>query len=331
MAARVNSDLPLPGHWIRALAGFVAVGAALYLAAAVAAGAGQSVEALVRLGVWTAVAGTLMASVAYLIRFVRWQWLTVRLGHTIAPGYNLRVYMAGLALTSSPGKVGETVRTVLLLRKGVPAGGSLGAFLADRGADVLGMAALGALAGLWAGARSPVLEWLLAGLLVVTPLAAWAVRRKWISALVPIASTRWPRLARWAGFAVSPVAAWARLWTPVAFLGYAAFAVVAYGLQALVFAAYVDALGGNVGMLRCVVIFANAMLLGAASMVPGGLGATEAALVYQLTQTGMPMPDAVAAAIALRLSTLWFAILLGVLAILSFAGSEKASVASPRP
>lgn len=323
MTAGRQANLPPPHRWIRPLAVSIAVAVALYLGALIVAGVAESTEALARLGAATALAGTLVASLAYLVRFLRWQWLTARLGHCIAPGYNLRVYIAGLALTASPGKLGETVRSVLLMRVGVPVAGSLGAFLADRGADVVGMAALGAVAGLWAGARSPVLELLLVALLITTPLAAWAVRRGWVNALPRWHAPRWPRMARWIGRAASPIAVWARLWTPAAVLGYATFAFVAYGLQALVFAAYVDALGGTVGTLRCLVIFANAMLLGAASTVPGGLGATEAALVYQLVQAGMAMPDAVMAAIVARLSTLWFSILFGVLALLSFAGPNR--------
>ncbi len=106
-------------------------------------------------------------------------------------------------------------------------------------------------------------------------------------------------------------------------VAFSLFAVVAYGIQALVFAFYVHEMSGGVPVAECMKIFSVAMLLGAASMFPGGLGATEAALVYQLHQAGMDVPGAVAAAIALRLSTLWFAILLGVGALLTFAGRQR--------
>jgi uncharacterized membrane protein YbhN (UPF0104 family) len=66
-------------------------------------------------------------------------------------------------------------------------------------------------------------------------------------------------------------------------------------------------------------------------MIPGGLGATEAALVYQLMQAGMPFADAVAAAIAIRISTLWFAILLGILSLLTFIRSGAVANASANP
>lgn len=322
MAVATQGTVSLPRHWVRALALFIAAGASLYLGAVVFAGADDSAQALLRLGGWTALVGTAVASTAYLIRFLRWQWLIARTGVWVAPWVNLRIYIAGLALTSSPGKVGETLRSVLLLREGVPVAGSLGAFFADRGADVIGVALLGAVAGLVVAARSPVLEWLSIVLLVVTPLAAYALRAGVLDHSVQRWTKRWPRLNGWLRTLTSPAIGWAALWTPVAFLGYVGFAIAAYGVQALVFAAYVAALGGDIEPLRCVVIFANAMLLGAASMLPGGLGATEAAMVYQLTQAGMPAADAVAAAIAVRLSTLWFAILLGVLSLLTFARSS---------
>lgn len=331
MAVATQGALPLPRHWVRALAVFIGVGAALYLMAILTAGAGASAQALARLGIWTVLAGTLAASTAYLIRFARWQWLIARAGVWVKPSLNLRVYLAGLALTSSPGKVGETLRSLLLLKQGVPVAGSLGAFFADRGADLIGVALLGALAGLVVGARSVALEWLAIGLVVATPLAALALRAGLIDHVLERWTTQWPRLHRWLHIAASPAVGWAALWAPVAFLAYIAFAIAAYGVQALVFAAYVTALGGEIEPLRCVVIFANSMLLGAASMVPGGLGATEAAMVYQLTEAGMSAPDAVAAAIATRLSTLWFAVLLGVVALLTFAGGERADTGSVKP
>jgi uncharacterized membrane protein YbhN (UPF0104 family) len=54
-------------------------------------------------------------------------------------------------------------------------------------------------------------------------------------------------------------------------------------------------------------------------MVPAGLGTMEAASVYQLVDAGMSAPDAVAVAIAHRISTLWFGMLLGLISLMSLA------------
>jgi uncharacterized membrane protein YbhN (UPF0104 family) len=321
----------LRGHWIRALVIFIGIGAALYLGAVVVAGAQETRMALTRLGWPLAFAGTAAASVAYLVRFARWHWIIRRLPARVPWLLNLRVYMAGLALTSSPAKIGETLRSALLLERGVPVLQSLGAFLADRGADVIGMAALGAAAGMIGGQRWLALWVICVGLYVSTQVIAWGVRRGCPARLPALFGNTASQFGRAASAALLPVASWASLWSWRSSIAFSAVALIAYGIQALVFAAYVHALGAGIGLARCVEIFASAMLLGAASMIPGGLGATEGALVYELTAAGMPFADAIAAAIAIRLSTLWFAILLGILCLLTFirSGAVASAEASP--
>lgn len=314
-----EAPLQMPQHWLRGVAVSVAAGAAMYLAAIMLSGAGESLSTLRSIGVTNIALGIGAASLAYIVRFARWHWMFRVFGHRIPAGFNFRVYLAGLALTSSPGKLGEAVRSVMLLNRGVPVSTSFAAFVADRGSDVIGVAAMGALAAWLAGGREPVLELIGAVLLLTTGIAALALRR----GILRNALSSLLGVDGWIGRLAAPLPRWAVIWTPARSSAFSLFAVVAYGIQALVFAFYVQAIGGTVSAAECVKIFAVAMLLGAASMVPGGLGATEAALVYQLNQAGMAMSDAVAAAIALRLSTLWFAILLGVLALLTFAGRRR--------
>jgi uncharacterized protein (TIRG00374 family) len=169
--------LQLPPHWLRGLAVFIAVGAGIYLTAIIWSGTGESLSAIRSLGLSTVVLGLALASSAYLVRFARWQWILHVLGHQLQPGFNLRVYLAGLALTSSPGKLGEAMRSVLLLNRGVRVSSSFAAFLADRGSDVLGVAALGALAAWVAGTREPILEVVFVALFLITVLAALGLRR----------------------------------------------------------------------------------------------------------------------------------------------------------
>jgi uncharacterized membrane protein YbhN (UPF0104 family) len=316
MSVETASAPTPPVHWLRGVALFIAAGVALYLGAVVLAGADESLGAIVSLGPGVVASGVALASSAYLVRFARWHWMFDRLGHRLPAVFNLRVYLAGLALTSSPGKLGEAIRSVLLLRARVPVPDSFAAFVADRGADVLGVALLGAVAAWAGGTRELLLEALAIGGFVVTGAVAVTVRRGRFAIALQSRGGR----GGWTARLAAPLPRWALLWTPARSASFSLLAFAAYGCQALVFAGYVSVLGGGVAVADCVRIFAVSMLLGAASMVPGGLGATEAALVYQLHSLGVPSPQAVAAAIALRLSTLWVAILLGVVALWSFAG-----------
>jgi uncharacterized protein (TIRG00374 family) len=93
--------------------------------------------------------------------------------------------------------------------------------------------------------------------------------------------------------------------------------MAAYGLQAAVFAYYVEAVALSLPVWWCVAIFSSATLLGAVSMVPSGLGVMEAALVVQLTVAGAAPEAAVAAALLTRLSTLWVGVAIGSGALIS--------------
>jgi uncharacterized protein (TIRG00374 family) len=77
--------------------------------------------------------------------------------------------------------------------------------------------------------------------------------------------------------------------------------------------------------LSCVFIFAFAMMVGAISVLPGGLGSTEATMVGLLATQHVPADVAVVATALVRVTTLWFAVALGLCA-LPLALAQK-----PRP
>jgi glycosyltransferase 2 family protein len=255
-----------------------------------------------------------VSSTAFLWRFGRWAICLCSFGYRLPVGFNLLVYLSGLALTASPGKLGETFRSVLLTGRGVRVRHSLGAFVTDRLSDVLGVCLLGIAAGAMVAGPWP---WLLTGAFVVlfatSALAAAALRH-------PVSGAMWHWLAermRWLPVrgGKSTLDAWATLWAPARSLGFATLAILAYGTQALVFVAICRRAGVPILAPDGIVVFVNATLFGAASFVPGGLGTMEAALVYQLIERGTAEHDAVSIAVAIRLVTLWMGIGLGAVSL----------------
>lgn len=289
---------------------FVLAGAAIYLGAALWGGRESLTGAFALLGLPALLGASAVASVSYLIRFVRWHLALRTLGSPVPAGPNLRIYLSGLALTASPGKAGETIRSVLLLPFGVPVARSLGAFFADRLSDVLGVCLLGALA-VGAGRMSfNYAAVAFAAIFAGSFLLRFALLHPLLLARCIALAARWGR--RPGSLLLDAMVQWARLWSLHRAIGFTALAVCAYGLQALVFAWICDRVGVLMTAARAVEIFVNATLLGAASMVPGGLGAMEAALMLQLVDQGASRGVAVAAAIAVRLVTLWCGVLIGL-------------------
>ena len=270
---------------------------------------------------WPGLAWALAATVLSLVlRVLRWQWLMRELGHRLSWTLQTRVYMAGLALSSTPGKLGETSRAALLVPHGVPVSHTLGAFVCDRLSDLVGVAALAAASALLMGKRQLGFE----VLAVTIALGSLGVAALWradggqgrlAGFIARWHRGPWPAWASWLG---APATAWAAAWRGTRPLGYVAIALATYGLQAWAFALIVERVHPGLSAWSCVFIFASSTLVGAASMVPGGLGTMDAALVWQLHAQGVPTEAAVVATLAARACTLWFVTLLGVGAMLSF-------------
>ena len=101
---------------------------------------------------------------------------------------------------------------------------------------------------------------------------------------------------------------------------------IAWGLTSAVFVGLCVGMGLPLDPVVAFGIYPLAMLIGALSFVPGGVGTTELAIVLMLNRLGISTADAIAVAVAARVVTLWYAILVGALAmpIAEFASRKRA-------
>jgi glycosyltransferase 2 family protein len=316
---------PISPNIIRATAVFVGSGVIFYSGSLLFVDRQVTFDALLTLGIPTLIIGALLSSSSYLWRFFRWQKVLNMLKYDIPLGHNLLIYLSGLALTATPGKVGETFRSALLLPHGVRVPHSFAAFLTDRATDVLGMLLLGVIAATVLSQQTYLWVLALIGLLGVSILLAKII-------VCPKADLIWTWLRnqtfRWIPTASGRVMieSWAGLWVFPSVVGFTILALIAYGTQALVFAWFCLSVSVELPLAQLVLIFVKATLFGAASMLPGGLGAMEASLVYQLMDLGVDSSIAISLAIAIRLVTLWFGMLLGGLAMLSVTNRLRLTV-----
>ena len=87
-------------------------------------------------------------------------------------------------------------------------------------------------------------------------------------------------------------------------------------MQGLAFIYLLSVVGVEVAPTTALAVYAVSLLAGALSFVPGGIGTTEAVMGLLLLQLGADPAQAVAAPIINRLTTLWYAVALGLLASL---------------
>lgn len=305
----------------RPLSWSILLGCTAY-AAVVVAGYGPSIsDASQRLGFagW----GTLLAlSLAnYLLRYLRWHGYLRFLGDRVAPGLHLAYYLAGFAFTTTPGKLGEAVRSLYLRRHTVSFTHSLSALFVERFLDVLAMALL-ALAVAWSleDTRLPAIA---AALVVVALLILlrWPRLHTWLAAISQPERTNGLRaaIARLASLLQTSAA----LLAPSALYGGLMIGLIAWAAEGVGLWLILDTLGTGTPLYQAIGIYAAAVLAGALSFIPGGLGSTEAVMVLLLSFAGVDTADALAATLICRIVTLWFAVAIGMLVI---AGLETKGI-----
>ena len=74
-----------------------------------------------------------------------------------------------------------------------------------------------------------------------------------------------------------------------------------------------DWMGAEIAPTTAIAIFLFSTLAGGLTGAPGGVGGAEAAMVALLTLEGVPLAMSIPATAIIRLTTLWFAIVIGLL------------------
>jgi uncharacterized protein (TIRG00374 family) len=307
----------------------VAAGVAVYVGFTVWADARNVGRALASFAWTAALAGVGLALCNYLVRFVRWHYYLRVLGLEVPAGESLLVFLGGFALTVTPGKLGEAVKAFLLREsRGIPAARTAPIVIAERFTDLLGLLLLTG-AGVFTFevdrrflAAGAVLIGL--GLLVVSveSVAAFALRLL----------ARLPGLGRFAHKLEEFYRATAALLRPGPLVVAVALSVVSWSFECLAFWLVVRGFPGATLALRAAVfIYSTMTVAGALSFLPGGLGVTEMGMLALLGKlgTGTGRSVAAAATFVTRACTLWFAVAVGLVALLLFVRRTHVALALP--
>jgi uncharacterized protein (TIRG00374 family) len=192
--------------------------------------------------------------------------------------------------------------------------------IAERITDLIALMLL-CLLGIFSYANDPTFRLLLglSGLMVLALTGALASSRVMaavarISAKLPLIKRVAPKVAEF-GEAMSATLTAGPLALTTALSGAAwlceclGFWLVIHGLP-----------GASAPLQLAIFIYAATTVLGALSFIPGGLGVTEGGMTLLLVRTasGMARTGAVAATILIRLCTLWFGVVVGLISLAVF-------------
>lgn len=262
----------------------------------------------------------------YLVRFVRWEIYRTRLGIRLDRTTSFLIHLAGLALTVSPGKMGEAFKAWLIRRvDGTPVARSAPIVVAERITDLLGFLVLIGAGGL---ATAPDHAWVFWATLALCAALVTALASSRANALTLSLARKLPIVRRFVPKLEEALASTRLLLAPRALALPVLLATLGWSLECLAFWHVASALvPGGIPLAFATYTFALSAVAGAVAIIfPGGLGVTEASLTALLsaryTTLGLTRElahsNAVAATLVIRLCTLWFAVLVGLLATLAF-------------
>jgi uncharacterized protein (TIRG00374 family) len=271
-----------------------------------------------------------LASLNYVTRFVRWELYLRRCDVRLPLRRSAGIFFSGLAMSVTPGKAGELAKCVLLRDDaGTRFAVSAPVVVAERFSDLLGvLLLLGLGMTRYSFGRA---AFVLAIAIVAALFLLLAYSEKVVARLAPMLTRRLLK-GRAADGAGDMARAMSRLMRGPFFVAGAALGALAWFWECLAFWVVLAGLGEHgTSLFTATFVYAFATLAGALSLLPGGLGVTEGSMAGLLVLFHVGRENAAAGTVIIRACTLWFAVLLGVLAYVAYrrmaARSHRGAVA----
>ena len=249
-----------------------------------------------------------LSSLNYLLRYIRWRYYLRQTDVQVDEGQSIWVFLSGLSMSATPAKAGELLKSYLLKQGAdIPISHTVPVVVMERITDVMSVLLLLLVGVLAFGYGWPIL---VVGSVAIVAGAYGLGSRRGMELLLkaplvrkfrePLRESqeRFHRLLAPKNLAIALVLG------AVSWFGEAAgFWVVLLGLNV------------SVSLLEATFIYSFAMLAGAATLLPGGLGAAEVSMIGLLALLKVTGAAASAATLIIRVCTLWFAVFLGVVAL----------------
>lgn len=260
-----------------------------------------------------------LAFTNYVLRFFKWEYYLAVLGIRGVPKLeSFLTFLSGFVLTVTPGKVGEVFKSLVLyqLRK-VPIERTAPIVVAERVTDLIGVVVMISVGSV----RLPGgAIWASAGALVVVTLLVFIGSKRFSHAFLSLL----PKLpgplgrvgARVRDKVEDALGHLGTLTTPRRLVLPTLLSIAAWSLEGIALYVIVRGFAETPPVTTICFVYATATLAGALIPVPGGLGITEGLLNEQMDHLAhVPAATATAAMFLVRLATLWFAVLVGFVAL----------------
>lgn len=252
----------------------------------------------------------------YAARFIKWEYYTNILNIKVERKMSIIIFLSSFIMSVTPGKIGEVFKSYLLKEQnGTPVSKSAPIVLAERITDFLSLILLSIIGAIMFGYGTDYMVGFgLFFLLIVLIISSKKISYFLISFFEKIKF--FSRISHKIHNAYDSIYKLVRIKELIICI---IISIFAWGFECFSFYLVLNGFNvagiPNIDIFIATFVYGFATIAGALTMLPGGLGATDASITGLLVLMAIPKSIAVASTIIIRGATLWFAVLVGIIAV----------------
>lgn len=251
----------------------------------------------------------------YLSRFLKWQYYLNILNVKLHKVDSLSIFMSGLIMSVTPGKLGELLKSYLVKQvNGTSISQTAPIVIAERATDFLSLTILALVGAYFYDYGKNVI--LIIGIIMIVCLII--ISNKYLFNKLLSIFSNIGFVARHTIKIKTAYVSSSKLLSllPLAYM--TALSIVSWGFECFGYYLILTNFEISIDVFWSFFSYSFATIVGALSMMPGGLGVTEGSLTLMLVQKGLSEHSAFTATFIIRVVTLWFAVLVGAVSLLLY-------------
>ncbi len=299
----------------------IVFGALVYLALSIYAKFDELLAAFGMFFWWVFPIALVLSFCNYIFRYFKWEYYTKLLGVAPSRRTNLLIFLSSFTMAVTPGKLGEVFKSYLLKEQNsTPVSKSAPIVIAERITDFLSLIML-SIAGAVIFETGAYLIFIVGVFFILTILV---ISSKKVSYFV---ISFFESFKFFSKFSHRIHTAYDSIYQLVRFkpLVYAVvLSIFSWFFECFEFFIIIHSFGienlTHINIFVATFIYGFATIAGAVTMLPGGLGVTDASMPFLLVKLSKTISEnvAIAATIITRVATLWFAVLVGIISVLIY-------------
>lgn len=251
----------------------------------------------------------------FILKFLKWQYYLKYLGINVQLGISFKIFMASLVMSVTPGKIGDLIKSYMLKEiNGTPVNTTVPIIFAERVTEFVSVLML-VILGMNLYNQNILIIIISLFSMIILFLLLFDSR---ITNRIIIIFSRYKRLEKFIEPLSLTISNSKILLAPKPFLLMILLSLFIWVIECFGFYLILSQFNIDFQIFWSFFTYLFSVFVGSVSMLPAGLGVTDGSLTFLLTQNGISKEIAVSATLIVRIATLWFALIVGVIGMLGF-------------